>query len=133
MVTIRHFLPDLAAWFGEIKDPRESGQATYPLKLLLLQGVLMYLTHSGSRNHFNNWVADAVQMARLLGRLADCEAAAVAHLDTLESVLRKMDPIRLELVLAAAIRRLIRMKALDDWRVGGRFLLAVDGTGMNLL
>ena len=130
MVTIRHFLPELATWFGEIKDPRESGQATYPLKLLLLQGVLMYLTHSGSRNHFNNWVADAAQMARLLGRLTDCEAAAVAHLDTLENVLRKMDPIRLELVLAAAIRRLIRMKALDDWRVGGRFLLAVDGTGM---
>jgi hypothetical protein len=22
---------------------------------------------------------------------------------------------------------LIRMKALDDWRVGGRFLLAIDG------
>ena len=28
------------------------------------------------------------------------------------------------------IRRLIRMKALDDWRVGGRFLLAIDGTGL---
>ena len=32
--------------------------------------------------------------------------------------------------LAQMIRRLIRMKALDDWRVGGRFLLAIDGTGL---
>ena len=131
MVTIRHFLPELAAWLGEIKDPRESGQATYPLKLLLLQGVLMFLTHSGSRNHFNNWAGEAVQMARLLSRLTDCEAESVAHLDTLEGVLRKLDPTLLEVVLAAAVRRLIRMKALEGWRVGGRFLLAVDGTGMH--
>jgi hypothetical protein len=46
-------------------------------------------------------------------------------------VLRKIDPVLLEQVLAASIRRLIRMKALDGWRVGGRFLLAIDGTGMH--
>jgi hypothetical protein len=33
-------------------------------------------------------------------------------------------------LLARLIRRLIRMKALDDWRVDGRFLLAIDGTGL---
>ena len=130
-VTIRHFLPELAVWLGEVKDKRDAQQVTFPLKVLLLQGVLMFLTHSGSRNHFNNWAREAVQMARLLGRLTDCEVEAVAHLDTLEGVLRKIDPVMLELVLAASVRRLIRMKALDGWRVGGRFLLAVDGTGMH--
>lgn len=129
-MTIRHFLPELAAWLGTVEDPRVAAQTTYPLKMLLLQGVLMFLSHSGSRNHFNNWVTDAVQMARMLGRLAQCEVESVAHLDTLEGVLRKLDPGRLEVVLAMAIRRLIRMKALEDWRVGGRFLLAIDGTGM---
>lgn len=130
MVTIRHFLPDLAAWFGKAEDPRVVDQTTYPLKMLLLQGVLMFLTHRGSRNHFNNWVADAVPMARTLAQLAECEVEAVAHLDTLEGVLRKLEPNVLEVVLAMAIRRLIRMKALESWRVGGRFLLAIDGTGL---
>jgi hypothetical protein len=55
---------------------------------------------------------------------------AVPHLDTLEKVLRQVQPEVLEALLAQLIRRLIRMKALDDWRVGGRFLLAVDGTGL---
>ena len=131
VVTIRHFLPELAVWLGEVKDKRDSEQVTFPLKVLLLQGVLMYLTHSGSRNHFNNWTRDAVQMARVLSRLTDCEVESVAHLDTLEGVLRQSDPVLLEVVLAASIRRLIRMKALEGWRVGGRFLLAVDGTGMH--
>jgi hypothetical protein len=131
VVTIRHFLPELAVWLGGVKDKRDPKLVTFPLKVLLLQGVLMFLTHSGSRNHFNNWAPDAVQMARLLGRLMDCEVEAVAHLDTLEGVLRKLDPVMLELVLSASIRRLIRMKALDGWRVGGRFLLAIDGTGMH--
>ena len=45
-------------------------------------------------------------------------------------VLRSVQPETLETVLAQMIRRLIRMKALDDWRVGGRFLLAIDGTGL---
>jgi len=131
VVTIRHFLPELAVWLGDVKDQRDPKLVTFPLKVLLLQGVLMFLTHSGSRNHFNNWTRDAVEMARLLGRLMNCEVEAVAHLDTLEGVLRKIDPVLLDQVLAASIRRLIRMKALDGWRVGGRFLLAIDGTGMH--
>ncbi len=129
-MTIHHFLPELADWLGKVEDARNPALATYPIKVLLLQGVLMYLTHSESRNHFNNWTRDALQMAAVLGRLADCEVEALAHLDTLEKVLRKTDPVMLQKILAVCIRRLIRMKALDGWRVQGKFLLAFDGTGM---
>jgi hypothetical protein len=130
VTTVRHFLPEFSAWLAQVKDPRQSGDAKYPLQVLLLQGVLMYLTHSGSRNQFNNWAAGAVQMVRTLGQMAQCDVDEVAHLDTLDEVLRKMDPFRLGNVLTLSIRRLIRMKALDGWRVGGRFLVAIDGTGM---
>ena len=85
VVTIRHFLPELAVWLGGVKDKRDPKLVTFPLKVLLRQGVL-----------------------------------------------RKIDPVMLERVLAASIRRLIRMKALEGWRVGGRFLLAIDGTGMRI-
>lgn len=100
------------------------------MKVLLLLGVLMFLAHSGSRNHFNDNVRDALEMARTLARLLGCELEAVPHLDTLEKVLRQIQPDTLETLLAQLIRRLIRMKALDDWRVGSRFLLAIDGTGL---
>jgi hypothetical protein len=129
-VVLEHFYPLLAGWLGEVRDPRQSGRAVYPLKVLLLLGVLMFLAHSGSRNHFNDNVRDALEMAKTLARLLGCEVAAVPHLDTLEKVLRQVAPEVLETLLAQLVRRLIRMKALDDWRVDGRFLLAIDGTGL---
>ena len=100
------------------------------MKVLLLLGVLMFLSHTGSRNHFNDNVRDALELAKTLARLLGCELEALPHLDTLEKVLRSVQPDTLEMLLAQMIRRLIRMKALDDWRVGGRFLLAIDGTGL---
>jgi len=129
-VVLQHFFPLLAAWLGNVRDPRQSGRAVFPLKVLLLLGVLMFLSHCGSRNHFNDNVRDALEMAKTLARLLGCELDALPHLDTLEKVLRGIQSEDLEQLLARMIQRLIRMKSLDDWRVGGRFLLAIDGTGL---
>jgi hypothetical protein len=129
-VVLIHFFPELATWLGNVCDPRQSGRAVFPIKVLLLLGVLMFLAHTGSRNHFNDSVRDAIAMAKTLARLLGCTVDAVPHLDTLEKVLRHVSPDTLETLLSKLIRRLIRMKALDGWRVGGRFLLAIDGTGL---
>ena len=129
-MVLGHFFPQLSTWLGEVRDPRQSGRAVFPIKVLLLLGVLMFLSHTGSRNHFNDNLRDALEMAKTLARLLGCELEALPHLDTLEKVLRAVQPQTLETLLAQLIRRLIRMKALDDWRVGCRFLLAIDGTGL---
>lgn len=51
-------------------------------------GVLMFLTHSGSRNHFNDHVRDAGELARTLAQLLGMQVDVLPHLDTLEKVLR---------------------------------------------
>lgn len=129
-ITLRHFFPELATWLGDVPDPRNPHYLVYALKLLLLLGVLMFLTHSGSRNHFQDRIREAGELAGTLARLLGMQVDAIPHLDTLEKVLRRLDPAALERFHVRLIRRLIRMKALDGWRVGGRFLLAVDGTGL---
>ena len=129
-VTLRHFFPELASWLGDVQDPRDPRYAVFSLKLLLLLGVLMFLSHSGSRNHFNDQLGDAEALAQTLARLLEIEVDVLPHLDTLDKVLRRLDLAQLEPLQARLIRRLIRMKALDDWRVGGRFLVAVDATGL---
>jgi hypothetical protein len=113
-----------------VEDPRDPQYVVFTLKVLLLLGVLMFLTHSGSRNHFNDQARDAAELARTLARLLGCEVDALPHLDTLEKVLRTLKLEHVEQLLTRMVRRLIRMKALDDWRVDGRFLLAIDGTGL---
>lgn len=129
-VTLKHFFPELKDWLGDVPDPRHPCYITYELKLLLLLGMLLFLTHSGSRNHFNDRIRDAGELARTLVRFLGIPVESLPHLDTLEKVLRRIRPEEIALLHVRLIRRLIRMKALDDWRVGGRFLLAVDGTGL---
>lgn len=127
---LRHFFPPLADWLDEVGDPRSPDQSVYPFRALLLLGILMFLTHTGSRNHFNDNLRDAKEMARTLARMLGCTMDELPHVDTLEKVLRRLSPESLDGLLPRMIQRLIRMKALDRWRVGGRFLLAVDGTGV---
>ena len=129
-VVLRHFFPELSEWLGEIHDPRHPLYAVYPLKVLLLLGILIFLSHSGSRNHFNDNLRNALELANTLARMLGCAVEELPHLDTLEKVLRRLCPDALEKLPARLIRRLIRMKALDDWRVGSRFRLAIDGTGL---
>lgn len=129
-VTIRHFFPGMGEWLDGVHDPRKSGRPEYRMRVLLLLGTLMFLGHTKSRNHMNDNVRGASAMAGNLARLAGEKVQDVPHLDTLEKVLRGSDPAHIERVLALMIRRLVRMKALDGWRVGGRFPLAVDGTGL---
>ena len=130
LVVVRHFFPEFSDWLGQVPDPRNPLYLVYPLKVLLLLGVLIFLSHSASRNHFNDNLRDARQLARTLAAMLGCAVEALPHLDTLEKLLRRLSPRALETLPARMIRRLIRMKALDDWRVGSRFTLAIDGTGL---
>ncbi len=128
--TLGHFFPELGAWFSSVAEPRKSGTARFPLQTLLLLGTLMFVGHSRSRNLFNGMLRDSGALGRTLAGILGSGPSVLPHLDTLEKVLRGVDPAELEALLARCIRRLVRMKALDGWRSGGRFLLAVDGTGL---
>jgi len=128
--TLGHFFPELGAWFAGVDEARKSGTARFPLPTLLLLGTLMFVAHSGSRNLFNGMLRDSGALGRTLADILGAGPGELPHLDTLEKALRGVPPEGLEGVLALCVRRLIRMKALDGWRSGGRFLLAVDGTGL---
>ena len=128
--TLGHFFPELGAWFACVGEARKSGTARFPLPTLLLLGTLMFVGHSRSRNLFNGMLRDSGALGRTLADILGSGPPALPHLDTLEKALRGVDPADLERVLARCVSRLIRMKALDGWRSGGRFLLAVDGTGL---
>jgi hypothetical protein len=46
-VVLLHFFPAFSDWLGNVRDPRQSGRAVFPFKVLLLHGVLMFLSHTG--------------------------------------------------------------------------------------
>jgi len=41
--TTYHFFPNLLSWINTIKDPRDTAKTNYPLKDLILVGLLLFI------------------------------------------------------------------------------------------
>jgi len=114
-----------------LPDPRRREQIVYSQAHLLWLGILLFMTHLGSRRqlrferqgqHFD------VNLARLSGQGG---LDAVADPDTLAYYAELADLPAMEMLLANGIgARLIRMRALDAFRLYGFLTVAVDGTQM---
>jgi hypothetical protein len=64
-----------------------------------------------------------------LNRLAGQGVETAPHDDTIAYYMERLDPPELEAWPAELVGVLIRKKALDLWRLYGRFRIALDGTG----
>lgn len=91
-------------------------------------GLSMYLLHLKSRNQFR-WERYGANFLQNLQTLAGSDEDTVAHPDTLAVLLERLDVAHMQNLLSEFVRRLIRMKALDEYRLQGRFLVAIDGSG----
>lgn len=99
----------------------------YEIAHLLMLGVLMYMTHSGSRAQFNqerkglNFVDN---MNHLLGTdLDEC-----ASMDAVFYLLKKMEPSELEGLIREMVSALLKNRVLEKFRFDGEYLIAVDAT-----
>jgi len=126
--TVRHFLPGLPAALGALPDARDPEQTVYPKQLLVWSGILIPLLGLGSRRQFR-FEADTPAFAANLAALAHADCPTAPHDDTIVYYLEGVPPEPFEALVVHVARRLIRMKALDRWRLYGRFLVAIDGTG----
>jgi hypothetical protein len=102
--------------------------STYGRAFLLLEGLMLFLLKLGSRRQVR-FELDSPDALENLNRLSGCSQEAVAHGDTLDHFLGHVPPPSLARLRRKMIRRLIRMKALDDGRLLGHFLVVIDGTG----
>ena len=64
-----------------------------------------------------------------LNTLARSSVETAPHDDTVVNYYEKLDTSYFEELPVEILRRLIRMKVLDRWRLHGKFLVAIDGTG----
>jgi len=100
----------------------------YPAAFLVTTGVLMHLTKLRARRQIR-FAFDSPAMLENINRLADSRMAKIEHPDTLEYLLARMPCTELAKLRERMVRRLIRMKCLDRFRLYGHVLVAVDATG----
>lgn len=102
----------------------------YHRRFLFWWGVMLFLAQLRSRRQldFNLRAAGAPMLANL-NRLTGIEQESLPVDGTLDHFLGHLGSLPLATLRSEMVRRLIRMKALDDARLMGHFVVAVDGTG----
>lgn len=127
--TVRHFFPDFNQWLDDLPEHRNPKFLYYHRRHLVWAGVLIFLLHLRSRLQFTLERGCSILAANLV-RLSGTSEETIAHGDTLAAWFRHVPAAAILELVRACVRRLIRMKALDDFRVEGHFLVAIDATGM---
>ena len=125
--TIQHFFGGITSIFSAVEDPRVAGKCDYPLTPLLMTGVLMFICRLGARRQIALRLRNS-RGTRKMKVLFGVEA--VPHGDTINDAFERLEPDQVQEVVCSMVEKLIRNKVLDRYRFLGRFVIAVDGTGL---
>ena len=127
---MQHFWPEFGAWLDALPDTRYQPYVEYSARFLLWWGLSLFLCKLGSRRQLDFDLRDlGTHVLANLNRVAGTAQRTLPVHDTLDHFLGHLGAAPLAALRAHMLRRLIRMKALEGWRLAGRFVVAVDGTG----
>jgi hypothetical protein len=130
VLSIRHFFPQFNDWIASIPDPRFRPFVIYDSKFLFWWGVSLFLFKLGSRRQLDFQLnTDGSNVLDNLNRLAGTQQVSRPVNQTLNYYLGRIGGEPVAGVRTQMVNRLIRMKALDEARLQGRLVTAVDGTG----
>jgi len=131
--TVRHFWPDFNAQLNQLPDTRFAPFIRYDKKFLTWWGLLLFCFKLGSRRQLDYELRDLeLQVLHNANRLASTEQNSLPVHKTLNHFLGHVGSEAFAQLRTRCVRRLIRMKALDAFRLLGRFVVAIDGTGFLL-
>lgn len=97
------------------------------MRHLLTMGMMMFLTHAGSRNKFDQDL-EADMLLENVNRMLGEDYPAPACMDTVFYLLSRMDPTELGRVPAKMVEALLKSRVLEKHRFDGEYLVAIDGT-----
>jgi hypothetical protein len=113
-----------------LPDGRDQEAIIYERRFLAWWGILLYLLQLGSRRQLDfNLDSDAAAAVANVNRLAGTKQTTRPVHDTLDYFLGKSQTSALAALRTKMLRHLIRMKILDEARLLGRLVVAVDATG----
>ncbi len=123
--TIHQDFPDLFDKLREIEDVRKKA-SEYEQAELLAACLAMFLFKEGSRNAMNN--------DRKEGKFRDnyekLFKMRLPHMDTVDEVMRRLEPKELEALKRSLVRTLLAKRTLHTFRLFGQwFEVAVDASG----
>jgi hypothetical protein len=128
--TVRHFFPEFNDWLDEVPDPRCQQRVEYHRRTLLWYGILLFVGQLASRRQLDfKYREGGTTVRENINRLAQTDQDGLPCNDTMDDYFSRLRNTPIAGVRTHMMDRLIRMRALDDARVQGRLVMALDGSG----
>ena len=122
---LRILLPGIMAKLSRIEDPRDTRRVTHSLPLLLLYGIIIFLSHCTSRRSVNRTIAHNSVMSLVEEFVPDVNG--MPHADTLARLLGNIDAEDINIHYEEMIKGFISSNEFKEVQ-SGRFRVAIDGT-----
>jgi hypothetical protein len=114
-----------------LPDTRDPDAIIYETRFLAWTGLFLFLLQLGSRRQLDFAFERHSEAARSnLNRLAGTRQESLPVHDTLDHFLDHVQWQAFRTVRRQMAQRLLRMKALEDARLLGRYVVPIDGTGL---
>jgi len=134
--TIQKVYPDLSARFAALPDPRRQDMCRYSASHIWWSGTLLFLTHAGSRNAFDqtrNSGRAAANMGVFCGQTADDPRfegePLITCTDNLVHHLNRVPPEPVQEIPIEMCEQLLQRRVFDSARLFGTwYILVFDGT-----
>jgi len=126
--TVHQYFGDWEEIFQGVKDERNQYLITYPMEGLLFTGTLMYLLRLGARREITHTLRGNQVSEKKFKALFGAEK--IPHGDTLNYGFKRIDPEEIQEIIIRLVKKLIRKKALNRWRLYRNYLVTFDGTGV---
>ncbi|MFH1435117.1 MAG: transposase family protein [Pseudomonadota bacterium] len=124
---LRQLLPHLLDDLSKIPDVRNPKKVKHRLTMLMAYGILMFVYQMGSRREANTTMTNPIFKENL--KLIFPGFEDMPHHDTLNRLLAKIDDVGdIEKALCSMVKSLIANKKFQRYLVGGKYMVAIDGT-----
>lgn len=121
----RFLIPGILVMLGSVNDPRNPKKITHTLPVVILYGIIMFISHTVSRRAANRELGGS-KAADLMRELIP-EFISTPHADTLFRLLRDIDEGILEERYEELLKEFLKSKSFNEINPE-RILVACDGT-----
>jgi hypothetical protein len=127
--VLRRFFPGWNAWVNGLPDPRDPRRIVYSTREIVFSAIFLFLFRLQSRRRLRYDLNGPGGLANFQ-LVTETLAETLPHGDTVAYFMKHAPTAGLETLRHRMVRALIRSRALERFRLCGRFyLVAVDGTG----
>lgn len=123
--TIFHYVPKILKYIDEIKDPRKTYD--YSMRYLIMSEMLMFLSE-GKSQRFTETAYNDTKYLENISKMIKEKIEKIPDAEIYTNVFSKMEKEEIEKFQYKINYDMIRNKIYDDWKILGKYNLALDAS-----